>query len=145
MALLQPALKRPAQLLHSNASAAAVAAAAAAAGGGASAPSSTSSFSSLTEASVPALAAEIRALVGVFDLDPNRALDLLLDALEGAPTPAAKITTRPFSRWRSARRRITGSHTLSISIADWTRVCTPSCSSAFCMASAFITVASIPM
>ena len=24
---------------------------------------------------------------------------------EGAPTPAAKITTRPFSRWRKARLR----------------------------------------
>ena len=55
------------------------------------------------------------------------------------------ISMLPFSRWRSARRRITGSHTLSISIADCTRVCTPNCSSAFCMASAFMTVASIPI
>jgi hypothetical protein len=63
----------------------------------------------------------------------------------GLPTPAAKITIRPFSRWRSARRRMNGSHTDAIGIADWTRVSTPICSSAFCTASAFITVASMPI
>ncbi len=63
----------------------------------------------------------------------------------GLPVPAPKITTRPFSMCRSARRRIYGSHTDDIGIADCTRVATPSFSSAFCIASAFITVASMPM
>ncbi len=51
----------------------------------------------------------------------------------GLPVPAAKITTRPFSRWRIARRRMYGSQTECISMAESTRVLTPSCSSAFCM------------
>ena len=63
----------------------------------------------------------------------------------GLPVPAAKITTRPFSMCRSARRGMKGSHTVAIGIADCTRVSTPTRSSAFCMASAFITVASMPM
>ena len=63
----------------------------------------------------------------------------------GLPVPAAKITTRPFSMCRIARRRIYGSHTLAIGMADCTRVGMPSFSSAFCIASAFITVAIIPM
>ncbi len=36
----------------------------------------------------------------------------------GLPVPAAKITTRPFSRCRIARRRMNGSATARISIAD---------------------------
>jgi hypothetical protein len=40
----------------------------------------------------------------------------------GLPVPAAKITTRFFSRWRIARRRINGSASCGISIADKTRV-----------------------
>ena len=63
----------------------------------------------------------------------------------GLPVPDAKITTRPFSRWRIARRRMYGSATSWISIADSTRVWTCSCSSASCSASAFRTVASMPM
>ncbi len=38
-----------------------------------------------------------------------------------------------------------GSHTLCMGMADWTRVSTPSFSRAFCIARAFITVASMPM
>src|SRR5215472_4091824 len=63
----------------------------------------------------------------------------------GLPVPAAKITTRPFSRCRTARRRIYGSHIACIATADNTRVLTPACSSAFCRASALITVASMPI
>src|SRR5690242_15646009 len=62
----------------------------------------------------------------------------------GLPVPAAKITTRPFSRWRIARRRMYGSATWDTLIADCTRVCTPSCSSASEIVSAFRSVASIP-
>ena len=40
----------------------------------------------------------------------------------GLPVPAAKITIRPFSRWRIARRRMYGSATSEIVIADSTRV-----------------------
>ena len=36
----------------------------------------------------------------------------------GLPVPAAKITTRPFSRWRMARRRMYGSATSDTAIAD---------------------------
>src|SRR6266542_3203375 len=39
----------------------------------------------------------------------------------GLPVPAAKITTRPFSRWRIARRRMYGSAMARISMADSTR------------------------
>ena len=63
----------------------------------------------------------------------------------GLPVPAAKMTTRPFSRWRMARRRMYGSQSSCISIADSTRVVTLTRSSASCSASEFITVASMPM
>ena len=63
----------------------------------------------------------------------------------GLPVPAPNTTTRPFSRWRMARRRMNGSATARISIAVTTRVTTPCCSSASCSASALITVASMPM
>src|SRR4029453_13215932 len=35
----------------------------------------------------------------------------------GFPVPAAKTTTRPFSRWRTARRRLNGSATRRIFMA----------------------------
>ncbi len=63
----------------------------------------------------------------------------------GLPVPATKMTTRPFSRWRTARRRMYGSATSCIAIAVITRVGTPTFSSASWRASPFITVASIPM
>ena len=63
----------------------------------------------------------------------------------GLPVPAAKITTRAFSRWRIARRRMYGSATSEIVIALCTRVCTPRRSSASCSVSALSTVASMPM
>jgi hypothetical protein len=63
----------------------------------------------------------------------------------GLPVPAAKITTRPFSRWRMARRRMYGSATSEIVIAESTRVCTSSFSSASWSVSALRTIASIPM
>src|SRR5947209_1859574 len=62
----------------------------------------------------------------------------------GLPVPAAKITIRPFSRWRIARRRMYGSATSETSIADITRVNTPTRSSASWTVSAFSTVASMP-
>ena len=40
----------------------------------------------------------------------------------GLPVPPPKTTTRPFSRWRMARRRMNGSATARISIAVTTRV-----------------------
>ena len=63
----------------------------------------------------------------------------------GLPVPAAKITIRPFSRWRIARRRMYGSATSEIVIADCTRVCTPSFSSASWSVRALSTIASMPM
>src|SRR5262249_20193739 len=54
-------------------------------------------------------------------------------------------TMRPFSRWRTARRRIQGSHTWSIWIADSTRVNRPRFSSACCSDRLLMTVASMPM
>ena len=63
----------------------------------------------------------------------------------GFPVPAAKITTLPFSRWRTARRRMCGSASCCISMADCTRVKTARFSSESCSASALITVASMPM
>ena len=62
----------------------------------------------------------------------------------GLPVPAAKMTIRPFSRWRIARRRMYGSATSETSSADSTRVSAPSRSSASWSASAFRTVASMP-
>ena len=59
--------------------------------------------------------------------------------------PAAKIATRPFSMWRMARRRMKGSATWRISMAESTRVETPARSRASCSARALITVASMPM
>src|SRR5215469_5683201 len=59
----------------------------------------------------------------------------------GFPVPAAKMTTRPFSRWRMARRRMNGSQTSFISMALSTRVYTPSFSSVSCKAMALTTVA----
>jgi len=46
---------------------------------------------------------------------------------------------------RIARRRMKGSQMVAIGIADCTRVGTPIRSSPPCMASAFMTVASMPM
>ena len=63
----------------------------------------------------------------------------------GLPVPAAKITTLPFSMCRSARRRMKGSQSEAMGIADWTRVGTLAFSSAFCIARALMTVASMPM
>ncbi len=59
--------------------------------------------------------------------------------------PAAKMTMRPFSRWRTARRRMYDSATWCISMALMTRVKVPMCSRAFCSARALMTVASMPM
>ena len=63
----------------------------------------------------------------------------------GLPVPAAKMTILPFSRCRIARLRMYGSATSEIVIADWTRVATSSFSRASWSASAFSTVASMPM
>ena len=63
----------------------------------------------------------------------------------GLPVPAAKMTTRPFSRWRRARRRMYGSATSFMAMALMTRVGTPAFSRASWSASAFMTVASMPM
>ena len=57
---------------------------------------------------------------------------------------AIEMQTRPFSRWRIARRRMYGSHSCCISMADSTRVTTPARSTASCSDTAFITVASMP-
>jgi hypothetical protein len=62
----------------------------------------------------------------------------------GFPVPAAKITTRPFSRCRIARRRMYGSATSETVIAERTRVCTSCRSSASWSVSAFRSVASMP-
>ena len=63
----------------------------------------------------------------------------------GMPAPAPKITTRPFSRCRIARRGMYGSATWAIEIAVWTRVSMPSFSRKSCSARQFITVPSMPM
>ena len=63
----------------------------------------------------------------------------------GLPVPPARMTTRPFSRWRMARRRMYGSATVSIRMADMSRVSTPIASSVSCSARPFMTVASMPM
>ena len=63
----------------------------------------------------------------------------------GLPVPPAKMTTRPFSRCRWARRRMYGSATWAIWIAVITRVGWPFFSSASWSASALMTVASMPM
>src|ERR1039457_6170 len=63
----------------------------------------------------------------------------------GFEVPPAKTQTRPFSRWRRARRRMYGSATSCISMALMTRVCTPICSKASCNDRELMTVASMPM
>src|SRR6478672_9318855 len=63
----------------------------------------------------------------------------------GFPVPPARMTTRPFSRWRVARRRMYGSATWAIWMAVMTRVGSPMCSRASWRARPLITVASIPM
>ena len=62
----------------------------------------------------------------------------------GLPVPAAKITTRPFSRWRMARLRMYGSATSATVIADSTRVWASRRSSASCTVRALRTLPSIP-
>lgn len=61
----------------------------------------------------------------------------------GLPVPAAKITTLPFSRCLTARRRMYGSATSDIRKAVCTLVGTPRLSIVACRNIAFITVASI--
>jgi hypothetical protein len=63
----------------------------------------------------------------------------------GLPVPAAKMTTRPFSRCRIARRLMYGSQTSDMVMALWTRVCWPWRSRLACSARPLMTVASIPM
>src|SRR3954465_9053385 len=63
----------------------------------------------------------------------------------GVPVPPAKITTRPFSRGRMARRRVEGSAIFGISMAVCTRVGWPTRSRASCRARPFMTVAIMPM
>ena len=63
----------------------------------------------------------------------------------GLPVPATKITTRPFSRCRTARRRMYGSAISFIAMALMTRVGDSVRSSASWSASPFMTVASMPM
>ena len=63
----------------------------------------------------------------------------------GLPVPAAKMTTKPFSSWWIARRRMYGSATSTIVSADCTRVATPSDSSCDWSARALMTMASMPM
>ena len=77
---------------------------------------------------------------------PSRAATAAVSVVKyGLPVPAAKITTRPFSRCRIARRRMYGSATPA-SRSRTARACRrPCCSSASCSASEFITVASMPM
>ena len=64
----------------------------------------------------------------------------------GMPTPAPKMTTRPFSRCRTARRGMYGSATWPMVMAVCTRVsrlCSRSRKS--CSARQFMTVPSMPM
>jgi hypothetical protein len=64
---------------------------------------------------------------------------------KGLPVPAAKITTRSFSMWRMALRRMYGSATCAMWMALCTRVGWPSRSRVSWRARAFMTVASMPM
>ena len=59
--------------------------------------------------------------------------------------PPAKITMRPFSKCRNARRCTNGSATLGISMAVCSRVSSPIRSKAFCSARPLMIVASMPM
>src|SRR6478736_6613578 len=63
----------------------------------------------------------------------------------GSPAPAPKITTRPFSMWRMARRGMYASATWPMVMALCTRVSTPACSRKSCSARQFMTVPSMPM
>ena len=63
----------------------------------------------------------------------------------GAPMPAPKITMRPFSRWRTARRGMYGSAIWVIWMAVWTLVTTSRRSRASWRARQFMTVPSMPM
>src|SRR5258708_16128651 len=63
----------------------------------------------------------------------------------GFPVPAPKMTTRPNSKCRIARRSMKGSATFAISIAVCSRVGTPNCSSELCKAIPLIIVANIPI
>ena len=64
----------------------------------------------------------------------------------GLPVPPARMTTRPFSRCRIARRRMYGSATVSIRTAVMQPgLARPSLSSVSCRARPFMTVASMPM
>ena len=63
----------------------------------------------------------------------------------GMPAPAPKMTTRPFSRCRMARRGMYGSATWPIVMADCTRVSMPCFSQKSCSARQFMTVPSMPM
>ena len=63
----------------------------------------------------------------------------------GFPVPAAKMTTRPFSRWLIAFRRMYGSATSLIVSAVCTRASSPAASSCDRRARALITIASMPM
>ena len=62
----------------------------------------------------------------------------------GLPVPAAKMTMRLFSRWRTARLRMYGSATSATVIADSTRVWVSRRSRASWTVSAFRTLPSIP-
>jgi hypothetical protein len=64
---------------------------------------------------------------------------------KGLPVPAANTTTLPSSRYCSAFGRTYGSTTCSMAIADITRAVMPTWRIASARASAFITVASMPM
>lgn len=61
----------------------------------------------------------------------------------GFPVPAPKMTTRPFSKWRMALRRMYGSATSAMRKAVITRVGTPTLSIDACKNMAFMTVAII--
>lgn len=63
---------------------------------------------------------------------------------KGLPVPAAKMTTVFWANLCSALRRMKGSATFFISIADITVQSTPMCERAPSRASAFMTVASMP-
>ena len=63
----------------------------------------------------------------------------------GLPVPAARMMMRFFSRCRRPRRRMYGSATPSMRMADMSRVEQPSDSRASCSASPLMTVASMPM
>ena len=90
-----------------------------------------STFVALSTASAPISAARSAAQVSV--------------VTNGLPVPAAKMIARPFSRCLIAFRRMNGSHTVLIGNALITRVGWPKLSIVSCNASAFRTVANMPM